>query len=257
MFRALENRFIFFPPRYPEGFPPAEAHPIGLEEAWLVAEDGVRLNAWFLPHQSSSKVLLWLHGNATNIGYELEPLKTFSLLGLNILALDYRGYGKSEGRPDEHGVYRDGEAAFHYLVEGRTFNPRDIFIYGHSLGGAVAIDLATRHDCGGLIVESSFTSVPEMARWLYPIPFIEYVPPSKFDSLAKIARVHTPVLIIHGRRDQVVPISMGERLFQAAPQPKWFIAVEGAEHDSLYVAGGEKYWQEWNTFLRGSAQPGD
>ncbi|HEV2350731.1 MAG TPA: alpha/beta hydrolase [Terriglobia bacterium] len=249
--RAFENRFIFLPPRYPDGFPAPGNYPADLEEVWISTEDGICLNAWFRANPASTKVLLWLHGNATNIGRQMDELQAYSRLGVNILALDYRGYGKSEGSPDEAGVYRDGEAAYRYLIGKRGFSPENIIVYGHSLGGAVAVDLASRHSCGGLIVESSFTSMGEMARMMFHLPLTEYLPRSRFDSLAKIARVHAPILIIHGTRDSTVPFSMGQRLFDAAPEPKWFLPVEGGEHNSIYLEGGEKYWRALERFVKG------
>lgn len=254
--RAFENKFIFFPPRYPEGFPARGNYPADLEEVWISTEDGVRLNAWFRANPASSKVLLWLHGNATNIGRQMEELEAYSRLGINILALDYRGYGKSEGSPDEAGVYRDAEAAYRYLTEQRRWVPENIIVYGHSLGGAVAVDLASRHPCGGLIVESSFTSVGEMARMMFHLPLIEYLPRSRFDSLTKIARVRAPILVIHGTRDPTIPFSMGKRLFDAAPEPKWFLPVEGGEHNSIFIEGGERYWKTLQDFVNGEQTKG-
>ena len=252
LLRSIENRFIFLPPRYPEGFPAARVYPPGLEEIWLTTEDGVRLNAWFLANHASPKVLLWFHGNATNIGQQLDELETYSRLGTNIFAIDYRGYGKSEGSPTEAGVYRDADAAYRYLVDQRHFAPANIIVYGHSLGGAVAIDLAARCECGGLIVESSFTNTGDMARRMFHVPFIEHLPRSRFDSLAKIARVRCPVLVIHGTRDPVVPFSMGQKLYDAAPEPKSFLPVEGGEHDSIFTSGGEKYWDRLQAFVNRS-----
>jgi fermentation-respiration switch protein FrsA (DUF1100 family) len=215
--RLFENRFIYFPPRFPEGFPSPESYGLKVEEVWLTAEDGVRLNAWYLPNTSSSKVLLVFHGNAENLGYSLPRLRYLARLGTSLLAVDYRGYGRSEGAPNEAGIYRD------------------------ALGSAVAIELASRHECGGLIVESAFTSARELARRMFRIPFFEYLPKSRFDSLAKIARVQASVLVIHGSRDQVFPSSMAERLYRAAPGAKSFLLVEGAGHDDVFLTGGEHY----------------
>ncbi len=170
MVRTLENRVIYFPPRYPEGFSPQNNLESGGEEVWLTTEDNVRINAFYLSHPSSPKVLLWFHGNAENIGYGLVHMKVLSQLGVNILAVDYRGYGKSEGKPDEAGVYHDADAAYDYLAKQRHIPPGDIFIYGVSLGGAVALDLAARRPCGGVIVQSSFTNAREIARRMFRIP---------------------------------------------------------------------------------------
>lgn len=249
--RVFENRFIYFPPRYPEGWVSPKVYALPVEDVWVTAEDGVRINAWFLPNSASPKVLLWFHGNAENIGMGLEQMKALSHLGTNIFAIDYRGYGKSQGSPDELGVYRDGEAAYRYLVETRRFEPRNIFVYGHSLGGAVATEIAFRHECGGLIVESSFTSMRDMARHVMKIPFMEYVTKSRFDSIGKIAQVHAPVLIIHGTQDKLIPFSMGERLYAAAHEPKTFLPTQGG-HDDPFIVGGKQYWDHWRRFIGGS-----
>jgi fermentation-respiration switch protein FrsA (DUF1100 family) len=255
LIRTFENRLIFFPPRYPEGFAPPQAYGLHPEEVWLKVSDGVKLNAYFLPAPESSRVLLWFHGNAENIGMGLPHLKALARLGMNIMEPDYRGYGRSEGSPDEAGVYRDGEAAYRYLLEVRHFEPKSIFIYGHSLGGAVAVEVASHHACGGLIVESSFTSVREMARRIYHLPIMEYVPRSRFDSLAKISRVQAPVLIIHGTRDPVIPFDMGRKLYEAAREPKSFLPIEGAGHDDPFLTGGAAYSNALSSFIHDNSLP--
>jgi hypothetical protein len=249
LIRVLENHLIYSPPRYPEGFANPASRGLRLEEVWIATEDGLRLNAWFLRAPSSPKVLLMFHGNAENIGHGLGRLRVLARLGVNVLALDYRGYGKSEGSPDEAGIYRDAEAAYRYLTEVQRFQPKNLVVYGQSLGGAVAIDLASRHPCGGLIVESSFTSGREMARRAFRIPLLEYVVKSRFDSLPKIKSVRSPILIIHGTRDEVVPFAMGQRLYQAAPEPKAFLPVEGARHNDVFEVGGEKYLETLRVLL--------
>jgi hypothetical protein len=247
--RLFENTFIYFPPRFPRGFSPPELYPPHLEDVWLTTLDNVRLNAWYLPNPASEKVLLWFHGNAENIGQGLEHLRFYSHLAVNVLAVDYRGFGKSEGSPDETGVYRDADAAYDYLVRERHIQPKNIIFWGHSLGGAVAIDLASRRECGGLIVQSSFTSAKDMARRIFRIPLFEYLLKSRFDSLAKIQRVRAPILIIHGTCDHVVPFSMGQRLFAAAPEPKLFFPVEGAGHNNLVEVGGGRLLNQLKSFL--------
>ena len=254
LLRFFENRLIFFPPRYPVGFSSPSAYGSQLEEVWITARDGVRLNAWYLPQPPSRTAVLWFHGNAENIGMGLEHLRSLSALGTNVLAIDYRGYGKSEGSPDEIGVYADGDAAYDYLVGTLHFDPRSVFLYGHSLVGAVAIDVASRRECGGLIAESTFTTVADMARRMFRLPLTQYLPRSRFDSLGKIARVRCPVLVIHGTRDAVVPFSMGQRLFQAAPQPKAFLPVQGAEHDDPHIVGGREYWQKVSDFVNSNRE---
>ena len=248
--RVFESRFIYFPPRYPAGFEPPEKYGLPVEEVWLAAEDGVRLHAWYLPNPTNSNVLLLFHGNASNLGYDLPRLQFFARLGVTLFEVDYRGYGKSEGSPDEAGLYRDADAAYRYLVETRGHKPRDIFLHGQSLGGAVAIDLALRRECGGLIVESSFTSARDMARRMFRLPLLHYVPKSRFDSLRKIGQARCPVLIVHGTQDEVIPFSMGEKLYQASPEPKSFLPVEGAGHTDSFVIDGEQYLERLRNLMQ-------
>ncbi len=247
--RLFENSFIYFPPRFPEGFSSSQLDGLHVEDVWLTTCDKVRVNAWYFPNPTSEKVFLWFHGNAENIGHGLERLRFYSRLGVNVLAVDYRGYGKSEASPDETGVYRDADAAYDYLIRERHIQPKNIILFGHSLGGAVAIDLASRRECGGLIVQSSFTSAKDMARRMFRIPWFEYLPKSRFESLAKIRRVRAPNLIVHGTRDQVVPFSMGQRLFAAAPEPKFFFPVVDAGHNNLVEVGGDRLLDHLKSFL--------
>ncbi len=239
--RALEHKLIYFPPRYPEGFPPPHTYEGEVEDVWLRPSDGIKINAFYRHNPASKQAILWLHGNAENIGYGLGQLRTLAKVGVNILAVDYRGYGKSEGKPNEVGVYRDADAAYDFLVKERHFRPDDIVIYGHSLGGAVAINLASRRPCGGLIVQSSFTNARAMTREIFALPLVGHLVKSRFDSEHKIRNVRAPILIVHGTRDDVVPFAMGEKLFEAAPEPKRFYRMEGAGHNDLVEAGGEDF----------------
>jgi hypothetical protein len=251
--RSVENRLIYFPPRYPDGFPSQQIIDREVEDVWLLTADGVKINAFCHSEPESKKVLLWFHGNAENIGYGLGDMQTLAKIGINILEVDYRGYGRSEGSPDEAGVYQDADAAYEYLTKKRNFRPQDIIIYGHSLGGAVAVNLASRKPCGGLIVESSFTSALAMAKRMFAIPAIGYVAKSRFDSLQKIRAVRAPILIVHGTRDQVIPFAMGQRLFAAAPEPKSFYSIEGAGHNDILEVGGKNYLARLQRFVTESA----
>jgi uncharacterized protein len=239
--RAIENHLIYFPPRYPDGFPPQQIIDQLVQDVWLRTEDGIKINAFYHLAPESKQVLLWFHGNAENIGYDLGEMQTLAKIGVNILEVDYRGYGRSEGSPDEAGVYQDADAAYDYLIQQRHFRSQDIIIYGHSLGGAVAINLASRRPCGGLIVESSFTSARAMAQRMFRISAIGYIAKSRFDSLEKIRSVHAPILIVHGTWDEVIPFSMGQELFAAAPEPKRFYPIAGAGHNDIFEVAGESY----------------
>jgi hypothetical protein len=252
--RVIENQLIYFPPRYPVGFPPPQTYEREVEDIWLRTGDEVRINAFYRSNPASKQVLLWFHGNAENIGYDLVHLRALATIGVNILAIDYRGYGKSLGRPDEAGVYLDADAAYEYLAKQRHFRAQDIIIYGHSLGGAVAVNLASRRPCGGLIVQSAFTNARAMARRMLIIPLMEYAVKSRFDSLQKIREVHAPILIVHGTRDEVVPFQMGQQLFAAAPEPKRFFPIEGAGHNDLMEVGGEAYLDCLRRFVQESAR---
>lgn len=247
--RSIENRFIYFPPRHPRGFHLLPFSGMRFEETWLRTIDGIRLNACYFPCPFSRKAILWFHGNAEDIGTSFSQLRFYLRLGVNLLALDYRGYGKSEGVPSEDGLYLDADAAYRHLVEERHVQPQDIVILGHSLGGVVAIDLASRRECGGLIVESSLTNAREMAPRILGFPLLGYVPRTRFDSLSKITQVHTCTLIVHGTRDRLTPFSMGERLFANAPRPKFFFPLQGAGHNDVLDIGAESYLERLRTFV--------
>jgi fermentation-respiration switch protein FrsA (DUF1100 family) len=243
----FEKSLIYFPTSA------LEATPAGLglahEELSLRAEDGVRLHGWFLPVKDSRGSVLVCHGNAGNISHRLDrALLLQSRLRLDVLLFDYRGYGRSEGSPDEPGTYRDARAAYRWLREhGQP--PERILIFGESLGSAVALDLAVSSAARALVLESPFTSIPDMARAVYPFLPVWPLVRTRYDNLAKIGRLRVPLLVLHGDRDNVVPFAQGRRLFEAAPEPKRFYAIPGASHNDTYIVGGEAYWRAIATFL--------
>jgi len=203
------------------------------------------------------KVVLYLHGNASNVGSNVEHAHRFHRLGLSVFVMDYRGYGKSQGDfPSESQVYEDAQLAWDYLVKQRGINPNQIYIYGHSLGGAIGIDLAVRHpEAAGLIVEGSFTSTRAMVNfqkglfWMFPIDFLLT---QRFDSLSKVDRLQMPVLFIHGTADSVVPAQMSKKLFDAAPEPKQLYIVPDGGHTNVAQIGGAEYLQILSQFLGSS-----
>jgi fermentation-respiration switch protein FrsA (DUF1100 family) len=216
------DSFIFFPDRR-VGPPPA-----GVEERWIVTEDGRRLHAWYVPARGSGPMLLWSHGNAGNIDSRRDVLLALAARGLGVLAYDYRGYGRSDGSPSERGVYLDATAAFDSEV-ARGTDSTTIVCFGESVGGAVSIEVATRRRCGAVIVVSTFTRLADVARRHYgPLGSIAG---NRFDSLGRISRVSAPILVAHGDQDEIVPFELGERLFAAAPGPKRFFRVSGADHN--------------------------
>ena len=203
------------------------------------------LHGWWIPAGNPhAPVMLYLHGNGWNIGDSAYNTARLQRMGYSILAIDYRGFGRSDGGfPYESQVYEDAQAAWTYL---KTREPDACrrFIYGHSLGGAVAIDLAVKSpDAAGLIVESSFTSMRDMGRrinWLRHLP-LDWIVTQRFDSLAKIGKLRMPVLFIHGTADDVVPAEMSQRLYEAAPQPKQLALIPNAGHSSIAVVGLAQY----------------
>ena len=199
-------------------------------------------------------VVLYLHGNGSNVGANVEHANRFHRLGLSVFLIDYRGYGKSQGDfPSESQVYEDAQLAWDYLVKQRGIHPSQIYIYGHSLGGAVAIDLAVRHpEAAGLIVEGSFTSVRAMVDYQKPLfsmfP-IDLLLTQRFDSISKVDRLQMPVLFIHGTADTVVPPQMSKKLFDAAPEPKQLYIVPDGGHNNSAQIGGAEYLLRVRQFL--------
>lgn len=245
----FEEKLIYFPSSDLHATPAA----LGLEheELVLVSSDGVRLHAWFLPAQKDGGrfTVLVCHGNAGNISNRLErALSMQRELLTDVLLFDYRGFGRSEGSPDEKGTYEDALAAYHHLARVRGVDPERIVLFGESLGAAVAVELSSRVPAGALVLESPFTSIAAMARVAYPFVPAFWVR-TKYDNLGKIGRVSIPLLVIHGTRDETVPFMQGRELFGAAREPKKFLGVEGAGHTDSYVVGGERYWDAWRELL--------
>ncbi len=228
----MEQSSVFVPYRAIEQTPQA----VGLEyeEVFLRAADATQLHGWFAGRSHPRATVLLLHGNGGNISHRVQKMRLFHDLGLEVLVFDYRGYGRSKGTPSEKGLYADARAAYDYLVAERGGTPAKIILYGESLGSAVAIDLATEKEVGGIILEGPFTCIADMSRRVFaflPTVFLRY----RFDSLEKVRRVKAPLLVIHSRNDEVVPFSMGRRIFDAAPgDTKDFLAVYGGHNGSFY-----------------------
>ena len=233
----LAQRAAYFPAKYPEGFWELQGQ-VGAEEVWLRAADGVKLHAWWVRPPEARVATLFLHGNAGNLTHRAYRVPELTAAGSAVLLLDYRGYGKSEGRPGEKGLYADADAGYQYLVEA-GYGPERIVVHGESLGTAPAVDLAARRRCAGVVLEAPFSSGRDMAARALPVvgPLVFRA----FDSHSKIGRVRAPVLVIHGDQDGVVPFELGQKLFAAAGEPKWFWRVEGAGHNNLVEAAGARY----------------
>ena len=225
------DRYFFYPGREVLETPLDRGLPF--EDLYFTSEDGTKLNAWFVKGRSQL-TWLWFHGNGGTIADRLDELVLFHhQLGVNILILDYRGYGRSSGRPTEAGVYRDARAALHTLRSRDDVDDSQIVYFGQSLGGAVAVELATQHPPLGLILESTFTSGRDMARLVLPYLPAHLFVWSKFNSLARIKKVESPVLVIHGTQDELVPVGQGWKLYDTSPAPKHWLELVGAGHSAL------------------------
>jgi len=237
LLRVYESRLIYFPGAERMLAAPPPSLDLPVERIEFTTEDQVRLVGWIIPAARGDLWLLICHGNAGNLSQFDRPLHYAGLraTGLNLFAFDYRGYGESQGTPSEPGLYRDAEAAYRYLREQRNVPADRIVLFGHSLGSAVAIDLASRVPAAGLIVEGGFTSALDRGQELYPYIPVRWIARSRFASKDKIARVRMPKLFLHARRDEVIPLSHGRALFQAAPPPKSFVELEGSHGDAFDV----------------------
>jgi hypothetical protein len=244
----LEDRFIFFPDPHLVATPAAVG--LAYEEVHFTTADGVQLHGWFVPARGAQWTLLWFHGNAGNISHRLDNLQRLhQRLGISVFLFDYRQYGRSQGKISESGTYVDADAALQTLQQRMDIDPAAILLFGRSLGSAVAVDLARRAPSRALILESPFTSVPDMAAAVFPwLPIGSWLR-TRYDSLGKIPQVTVPLLVLHGDRDDVVPFAHGQRLFAAANEPKTFYTIPGASHNDTYLVGGEPYWQAWERFL--------
>ena len=211
------------------------APPLGVKERWITTKDRVRLHAWYAAGAPAKATLIWSHGNGGNIAGRVDVLLALAAHGLNVLAYDYRGYGRSGGRPHEAGVYLDAQAA--YDSERRRGVPAArIICFGESLGGAVSIHLASTRSCAGVAVVSSFTSLRDVAR--HHFGPLALVVGSRFDALARVRDLTVPILVAHGDRDEIVPFELGEQLFAAANRRKRFFRAVGAHHNDVFASPG-------------------
>jgi fermentation-respiration switch protein FrsA (DUF1100 family) len=246
----FEESLLFFPDKYPAG----DWNPAGLtvEEASFQAADGTRLHGWFVPHENPRAVVLFAHGNAGNITGREDVLRALHRLGVAVLAFDYRGYGRSQGSPTEAGVLADGRAARTWLAKRVGIPESDIVLMGESLGGAVAVQLAAEAPARGLVLENTFSSVPDVATYHYPWLPVKQLMRTRFDSAAAIANYHGPLLQAHGDADTIVPLQIGRRLFEAANEPKRLVVIPGGDHND---ARTPQFYQALDEFLNALPPP--
>lgn len=244
-FRYIERRSLYFPMQDIELVPNAVG--LSYEDIYLDTDDGVKLNAWLVPAKDSKFTILFCHGNAGNISHRIEKILLLNKLGLDVLIFDYRGYGRSSGSPSEQGFYRDVEAVYSFLVSKRNVSPDRIISYGESLGGAVAVDLASRRKTRALIVEATFSSAKDVARTVYPF-LPTFLVSSKFDSARKIKKISIPKLIIHSQNDEIIPFSQSKKLFTVSKEPKRHLVLIGG-HNSCFLDSKDIYISGIRDFL--------
>lgn len=250
MLRWFEHSQVYHPDRILAATGAELGRPF--EDVRFKASDGIELNGWFFPASTNSNrprlAVLVCHGNAGNISHRLDKLLILRRAGAAVLLFDYRGYGRSSGKPDEQGTYLDAETAYLWLTEGQNIPAQDIVVHGESLGGAVALELALRRRVKGLILESAFTSTVDMGRLMFPFLPVNRIVRFRYDNLAKIGKLACRTLVMHSPEDDIVPYDMGQRLFAAAPQPKTFCELTGLHNDG-FLDSGPVYEQAITRFL--------
>jgi uncharacterized protein len=245
------DRLIYFP-NYP-GRLSGDWHPEGLpiQETWLRTVDGVKLYSWWIPAEGAQFTFLVFHGNAANIANRTDLYRFLRNLPANVLAVEYRGYGRSEGQPSEAGLYRDAVAAWEYAVHNLGISPNHIIAFGASLGTAIAVNLAANREVAGVALVAPFASSRAVARRVYPfLPGAGSVVRSKFDTAAKLTSVRAPIFIAHCTGDPVLPFALGEEVYRLAHEPKVFLRVEGACHEEAFLTAPADYRSKLLSFLR-------
>ena len=242
----FQDKLIYFPEKKILYTPTSINLPY--EDIIFTTSDNIKLYGWFIPCENSKKTILFCHGNAGNISHRLESIMIFNKLGFNVFIFDYRGYGKSTGKPSEKGTCLDVEAAWKYITTTRNISASQIMVFGRSLGGSIATWLAYKYTPKALIIESTFTSVQDIARQYYPYLPVRLLLRIKYNTLAIINKIKCPVLIIHSYDDDIIPFKHGQKLFDMAVSPKEFLEIEGSHNDGFYVSG-QKYEQGLCLFI--------
>lgn len=242
-----QSSFVYCPAR-DIAFTPSHWN-LTFDDVRLKTQDGEEIAGWYIPAENAEWTVLFFHGNGGNIGDRVEIVGALHGMGLNVLIIDYRGYGRSTGKPSEEGTYRDALAAWDYLTSTRGASPESIVVYGRSLGGAVACRLSAEKEPGALILESAFTSIRDMAAERFPYLPVRFFCRFNYDTLEDIKSVRCPVLVAHSKSDETVPYEQGRRIFEAAPEPKRFAELStGHNIDSLEV--DVVYRETFGDFLR-------
>ena len=243
----MQHRFVYYPVREVSSTP-AELG-LDFESVAFTTADGLKLTGWYIPAPDSNFTVLFCHGNGGNIMHRLDSIDIFYNLRLNCFIFDYRGYGQSEGRPTEQGTYLDADAAYKWLTEQKKVKPDNIIIFGRSLGGCIAANLARTAHAKALVVESTFTSYVDMGRKFYPYLPVRLFARFSYDAGDYISDVHCPVMIIHSTNDDIVPFELGRQLYETANEPKQFVEIFGSHNDG-FILSGDTYTRAWAEWLK-------
>jgi fermentation-respiration switch protein FrsA (DUF1100 family) len=247
LLRWREPGMIFYPTR--EIIVTPATMGFAFEDVYLKTSDGMKINGWSLPVDNAPVTVLFFHGNAGNISHRFEKLNVLRRLGASVFIVDYHGYGRSEGVPSERATYLDASAAYDYLTRQRGIPAKIIVLYGESLGSAVAVDLASKAQVGGVIVEEGFTSVGDVGQRMFPFLPVRWLVQNKYDTLSKIGRINAPLLLLHSAEDEFFEMRHAERLFAAAREPKQFVKLRGT-HNEAFVTSEKIYRAALEEFLK-------
>lgn len=218
------------------------------QEVNLLTEDKLQIHGWYIPKTNAKQTLLFFHGNAGNISHRGHSVAIFNQLGLNVLIIDYRGYGQSEGLPSEKGFYKDAFAAWNFLSKVKEVQKENIIIFGRSMGGAVATELASKVQPGKLIIESSFSSAQDVARELFPLLFRLTILRFNFDAEKYLKLFNGPLLVIHSAEDEIIPYKLGKKLFDSGNEPKQFVQIKG-DHNGGFIYSQPLYQKALDDFI--------
>ncbi len=224
---------------------------LDFEDVVFQSSDGLKLTGWYVPAENSKLTVLFCHGNGGNMMHRLDSINILYNLGLNCFIFDYRGYGKSDGKPSEEGTYLDARAAYEWLTDVKKVSPNNIIIFGRSLGGTIAAQLVSKVEAKSLIVESAFTSYTDIGKKFYPYMPVRWFARFSYNTIDYIKAVHCPVMIIHSRNDEVVPFEFGLELYETSNEPNKFVEIFGSHNDGFLVSSEtyKKAWLNWLKFL--------
>lgn len=242
----VERLLVYFPERELIA-DPLKIGRVFIEDVFQT-KDGRKLYGWWIEHPQEKASLLFFHGNAGNISHRLDKIKILHETGVSIFIFDYSGFGKSEGTPSEQNLYQDGLAAYDYLINQRKKDPKNILFYGESLGCAVALEVATQNPVAGIILESPFVSLKEMARAHYP--FLAFLAGDKFNNIEKIGKIDVPKLFIHSKNDEIIPFSQGLKLYENSPDSKQHLWLDRGSHNDAFFLNAHDYQNTLANYLK-------